>query len=170
MTNQNVISDWFHQYSDDVYNFLIYLVGRTDVEDLVQEVFIRALKGIGSFQGNSNPRTWLFSIARNLAIDEIRMRNRNKWKSVLSFETSHEPSTEVTPEVLLDLKEENKELYRAIQSLKSNFRDVIILRGIKGLSVQETSEVLAWSENKTRSTYHRAKIALQKRLGGALHE
>ncbi|MFT4416404.1 RNA polymerase sigma factor [Fredinandcohnia humi] len=171
MTNhKKIISDLFHQYSDDIYNFLLYRLGKADVEDLVQEVFIRAMNGFDSFQGKANPKTWLYSIARNIAIDEIRRRNRRKWKSIIPFHFSHEPNTEETPEKVLQLTEENRELYHAIESLQSSYRDVIVLRGIKGLSVQETAEILQWSENKTRSTYHRAKMALQKRIGGATNE
>ncbi len=174
MSNQQIISDWFHDYSDDVYQFLIYRMGSTDVEDLVQEVFIRAIKGLDSFKGNAQPKTWLFSIARNVALDELRKRSRNKWKSYLTFDANQEPVTEETPDTLFQEIEENQKLYEAIQSLKSNYRDVIILRGIKDLTVTETSSILNWSENKVRSTYHRAKKALQKQLehelGGVFSE
>ncbi|MBB2482931.1 RNA polymerase sigma factor [Bacillus sp. APMAM] len=66
MDSKKIISDWFHQYSDDIYQFFLYRIRPSDVEDLVQEVFIRAIKGLQSFQGNSSPKTWLFSIARNV--------------------------------------------------------------------------------------------------------
>ena len=69
------------------------------------------------------------------------------------------------PETVLELNERQKELCRAIQSLKSNYRDVIVLRGIKDLSIQETATILTWSENKVRITYHRALKALQKERG-----
>lgn len=170
MDKDEIITDWFHQYSDEIFNFLIYRIGHADVDDLVQEVFIRAINGFEQFKGESKPKTWLYSIARNIAIDEIRRRNRKKSKSLVSLETSEELSTDITPELILGLKEENKELYEAIQSLKSNYRDVIILRGIRGISVKETSEILSWNEKKTRLTYYRAKLALQKRLGGMSDE
>ncbi|MDG5788835.1 RNA polymerase sigma factor [Evansella sp. AB-P1] len=164
MSKQQIISDWFHQYSDDIYHFLIYRMGYVDVEDVVQEVFIRAIKGLDSFQGDSHPKTWLFTIARNTAVDEIRKRSRNKWKSYLTFDAKQEPIVEETPEKIIESSEENKELYLAIQSLKTNYREVVILRGIKDLSVKETSLILNWSENKVRSTFHRAKKVLQKEL------
>ncbi|UCZ54421.1 RNA polymerase sigma factor [Bacillus shivajii] len=164
MSKEQIISDWFYQYSDDIYHFLLYRIGSPDVEDVVQEVFIRAMKGLDSFEGNAQPKTWLFTIARNTAIDEIRKKSRNKWKDYLTFESKHEPADNETPADLIQLNEDNQELYRAIQTLKSNYRDVVILRGIKDLSVKETSEVLNWSESKVRSTYHRAKNMLHKKL------
>jgi RNA polymerase sigma-70 factor, ECF subfamily len=170
MDQEKIITDWFYQYSDEIYNFFIYRLGEADVDDLIQEVFIRAMNGLSSFQENASPKTWLYSIAKNLAIDEIRRRNRKKWKSIIPFSSHHEPSTEVTPELLLHLNEENKELYLAILSLKSGYKEVLLLRGIHQFSVTETAEILGWSENKVRSTYHRAKKALKTRLGGTFHE
>jgi RNA polymerase sigma-70 factor, ECF subfamily len=160
----NKISEWFYLYNKDIYHFLVYYIGSSDVEDLVQEVFIRAIKGFDTFQNKSNPKTWLFSIARNVGIDEIRKRKRLKIKQatwVQDVQTDEEP-----PEKIIQLNENNRLLYQAIQSLKANYRDVIILRGIKELTVSETASILNWNKNKVRTTYHRALKLLQKRIGG----
>ncbi len=167
MSSKDKISEWFHLYSDDIYHFLIYRIGSADVEDLVQEVFIKAINGLETFKGNASPKTWLFSIARNVAIDEIR---KNKWKKFISFDLIHEPKNLKTPETVFNENEATLELYMAVQSLKPSYRDVIILRGLKDLTVSEASFVLNWSENKVRSTYNRAKAALRKRMGGNLYE
>ncbi|MEK3990370.1 sigma factor-like helix-turn-helix DNA-binding protein [Robertmurraya sp. FSL R5-0851] len=71
---------------------------------------------------------------------------------------------------MLQENENNRLLYQAIQSLKANYRDVIILRGIKELSVSETASILHWNENKVRITYHRALKALQKAKEDFLYE
>lgn len=155
------ISDWFQQYSNDLYQFLIYYLGSTDVEDLVQEVFIRAIKKMDSFEEKSSPKTWLFSIARHIAIDEMRRKQRARIKNLILMGNQETQETK-TPESLLNLNETNKDLYNAIQQLKKNYRDVIILRGIKELSVEETAEILNWKEVKVRLTFHRAIKALQK--------
>jgi RNA polymerase sigma-70 factor, ECF subfamily len=155
------ISEWFSLYSNDIYQFFIYYIGSTDVEDLVQEVFIRAIKNFDSFEEKSSPKTWLFSIARHVGIDEIRRKQRLRVKNVL-FMQSQEKSEMTTPDRFLDLNETNKDLYKAIQQLKKNYRDVIILRGIKELSIEETAEILNWKEEKVRLTFHRAIKALQK--------
>jgi RNA polymerase sigma-70 factor, ECF subfamily len=160
----NKISEWFYLYNKDIYHFLVYYIGSSDVEDLVQEVFIRAIKGFDTYQKKSSPKTWLFSIARHVGIDEMRKRKRLTKKQMIWF--SDEQSDKETPEEILQLNENNRLLYQAIQSLKANYRDVIILRGIKEFSVAETAIILNWNENKVRITYHRALKTLQKSIGG----
>ncbi|MED4015577.1 RNA polymerase sigma factor [Sutcliffiella cohnii] len=154
------ISEWFYQYNKDIYHFLLYYVGSGDIDDLVQEVFIRAIKSFDTYQSKSSEKTWLFSIARNVGIDEIRRRKRARVKTALRF-TSFEQKEEQTPELMLKWSENNRDLYKVINSLKSNYRDVIILRALKELSVPETADILNWNENKVRITYHRALKALK---------
>lgn len=160
----NKISEWFYLYNKDIYHFLVYYIGSSDVEDLVQEVFIRAIKGFDTYEEKSSPKTWLFSIARHVGIDEIRKRNRFRVKQMIRF--WDDQTDKATPEEILQLNENNRLLYQAVQSLKANYRDVIILRGIKELSVSETASILNWTENKVRITYHRALKILQKSEGG----
>jgi RNA polymerase sigma-70 factor, ECF subfamily len=168
LMNSNQISEWFYLYNKDIYHFLVYYTGSGDVEDLVQEVFIRAIKGFDTYEKKSSPKTWLFSIARNVGIDEIRKRKRIGMKQIIRF--WEEQTDKETPEKLLQLNENNRLLYEAIQSLKQNYREVIILRGIKELSVSETASILNWNENKVRITYHRALKTLQKSKGDFLYE
>ncbi|MBP1947207.1 RNA polymerase sigma factor [Virgibacillus litoralis] len=165
MAEKEVITRWFHEYSDDILNFLIYYTGCVEVDDMVQEVFIKALNRIDTFNELSRPKTWLFSIARNVAIDEIRKwkREKNKIEKVGSYK---EQKGTQSPEEIYQLNETNRELYRIIKTLKQSHRDVLILRGIKELNIKETAAVLHWSENKVKVTYHRALKALEKKLGG----
>lgn len=174
MSNKQVISNWFYLYSDDIYQFLFYRLSSKhhDVEDLVQEVFIRALRNLDRFKGEASPKTWLYSIAKNVAIDAIRKSKRDKWKWLLLIESEKVPEnvTMETPEELYFISEEQKDLLNAIRSLKEAYQEVLIMRVIKELTVQETSAALGWTENKVRSTLHRARLALQAKLGGDDHE
>ncbi|WP_407272489.1 RNA polymerase sigma factor [Radiobacillus sp. PE A8.2] len=166
MPGNDIVSDWFDQYGDDIYHFLLYRVGPKDAEDLVQEVFLKAFKAADKFQYQSSPRTWLYSVARNVANDEFRKRKSRKRADLLSFDgTLDIPSTD-TPESIFYGNEEAQRISRAIQSLKSNYQEVLILRGIKELSIKETAEILSWSESKVRSTQTRARRALIQQLGG----
>jgi len=152
------IERWFLAYSNDVYRFLVYYTGRTDIDDLVQETFIRALKAIQKTE-IANPKTWLFAIARNAAIDEKRRSKLISWLPDLFLQ--HLVSPDKTPEESLELSENQRLLYDMINQLKPSYRDVLILRGIKGLSSKETGEVLGWSEAKVNMTFHRALKAVQ---------
>lgn len=169
MAVEERITEWFHEYSNDLLNYLIYYTGRVDVEDLVQEVFIKAFRRFHTFNELSNPKTWLFSIARNIAIDAMRRqkKERNKQQKLMDF---HQPAFNQSPEDIYRLNETNKEIYRKIQTLKQNYRDVLILKGIKEFSNKDTAAILHWSETKVSVTFNRALKALEKRIGGLYNE
>ncbi|WP_430787096.1 RNA polymerase sigma factor [Virgibacillus flavescens] len=104
MKDNKKIALWFKQYHDDILNFLVYYTGKVDVDDLVQEVFIKAVRNVNTFKGNSEPKTWLISIARNVAIDEMRKRKRESVKrdqAVQYKKVEHSPKN--SPEELFGL-------------------------------------------------------------------
>ncbi|MGD6831326.1 RNA polymerase sigma factor [Sutcliffiella halmapala] len=153
------IQNWYREFADGIYQYLIYFTGNKDVEDLVQEVFIRAIQSFHTFQGNSSPKTWLYSIARHAAMDRAR-KKRSKW---LQLEFIHTlKSSEKTPEEILHASEEIKDLYDSLKKLKASYREVLILRGIKDFTVSETAEILNWSESKVSLTCYRAIHALKE--------
>lgn len=154
-----LIEQWFLRYGDEIYKFLVYYTGTADVEDLVQEVFIKALQALDLFEGRAQPKTWLLSIARNTAIDHRRKQRLRKWLPDSWLQDVRDERK--TPEEWLDLHEEQHELYRSLQQLKPAFREVLILRGIKELSARETADILQWSESKVNVTYHRALKAMK---------
>ncbi|WP_163536676.1 RNA polymerase sigma factor [Gracilibacillus sp. YIM 98692] len=166
MSNKELVSEWFYQYHQDVYQFLVYYTGRLDTEDLVQEVFIKAMKGASRFNGRSSVKTWLFSIARSVAIDQIRKEKRRPFHFAVPWQNTYDLGHEQTPEQIVKGDESKQELYHAIHRLKRNYRDVIILRAIQELSVAETALTLGWSNQKVRTTYSRALKALGKLQGG----
>lgn len=159
--DEELITDWFDAYADDIYRFLVYYMSTPDVEDLVQEVFIKAINCYDSFNGKSSPKTWLISIARNLAIDEARRKKRQDWRRLIK---TYEYKTENSPEETQVANETKQHLHQAISKLKRNYRDVIILRGIEELSVAETAAILKWPDKKVSLTFHRALKALRKKL------
>lgn len=160
MNRRQQITNWYKQYRDDLHHFLIYYTGRSDVEDLVQEVFVQAIRNFHKYKGEAKVKTWLFSIARHLAIDAIRRDKVIKWVSLK--QELDLPVIDKTPEQCLEKNEELLELYQAIHKLKASYRDVLILKGINELSTLETAKILQWSENKVRVTLHRAIQALKK--------
>lgn len=162
MEAEQQIERWFRNYGSDVHNYLVYYLGNYEVEDLVQDVFIKALRGLSKFEGRASPKTWLFSIARHIAHDyEYKQRMRR----LLSLRLGRElRSSEKTPEELIHLREEQEELIRLMRSLRPNYRDVLLLRLVQDLSISEVAEILDWSENKVSVTYHRALKNLRHKM------
>ncbi|MGV3464095.1 MAG: RNA polymerase sigma factor [Heyndrickxia sp.] len=170
MDANKLLEEWFHSYGKEIYNYLIYMLWSEDVDDLLQEVFYRAYKGIDKFKGDSHPKTWLYSIARNVVFDFKRKEKSLYKKSQLMKNSDVNTAIDhKTPEYIYETNIRTQELMKSINMLKQNYRDVIILRGIKDFSVKETAQILGWSESKVNVSYHRAlkkmKILLEKREG-----
>ncbi|MFE8703327.1 RNA polymerase sigma factor [Cytobacillus sp. FJAT-54145] len=157
------IEKWFYKYEKDILNYLIYYTGSMDVEDLVQDTFIKAYQAYDRYRSDANPKTWLISIARNTAIDSYRKKGiLNKLKQKLLNERPDKVSPAPIEQLLKDL--ESKNLYEAISKLKTNYRDVVLLRGIAELSSAEAAQVLGWSVNKVNVTFSRATSKLNSVL------
>lgn len=155
------IEDWFHLYEKDITSFLMYYTGSIDVEDLVQETFLIAMKKISSFKEQSHPKTWLISIARNTVIDRYR---RNKvWKRIKHLLLREQKLSNESEERMM-VKQENAHLYKAIEQLTPRYKEIVILRGILELPSKEVSEVLKTNVNQVNVTFHRALKRLKEIL------
>ncbi|WP_052035845.1 RNA polymerase sigma factor [Tumebacillus flagellatus] len=158
--------DWkliYSLYANDVYRFLLYYAGsREEAEDLTQDVFLKVLAKLPGFEERSQLKTWIIAIARNLALDHLRKRNR---MAKLAQWLGRQPAEAVRlPEDLLYQSEQSRTLHAAIQTLKEEYRIVVILRGIQELTPAQTAEVLGWNQNKVNLVYHRAMKSLHKKL------
>lgn len=142
---------------------------REQAEDLTQETFIRAFNNYDTFERKANPKTWLFSISHNLAVDYIR---KQKPLELLKELVLFGKNTPVFTEEIMEVRESSLELYHALNELKGSYREVIILRKLKEFSIQETAEILNWSQSKVKNTLSRALSALEKQLNkeGIVHE
>lgn len=149
----NLIEKWFELYERDITSFLIYYTGTMDVEDLVQETFLRAMKNKSNYNDNAHPKTWLISIARNLVIDHFR--RRRVWDRIRHM-FLQEQSFSIDMERHIIISQDNRNLYEAINKLPSNYKGVLILRGILDMSSKEVSEVIKSNENNVNVLYHRS--------------
>ena len=143
----------------------------TDIDDVVQEVFVNALNALNKNVKIDNPRSWLITVARHAAIDYIRKQGRHR-DHTITFQDEIVTSGQQSVEEILQLDEQKKMLLQSIYHLKSSYQEVVILRGFKAFSVAETAEILNWNENKVRITYHRALKKLESMFnqGGAVDE
>jgi RNA polymerase sigma-70 factor (ECF subfamily) len=157
----------YEKYHQDVFRFLFYMVkNRETAEDLVQEVYIRVLKSYSKFQGNSSEKTWLFSIARNVAIDWFRKQKNWKQRFNDKFDWIEQQikDDQPFPEEITLQKEEVRHIMRCLNECTFNQRMVIIMRYFNELSISETAEALNWTESKVKISQHRALKALRVSL------
>jgi RNA polymerase sigma-70 factor, ECF subfamily len=152
---QQFFSDLYQRHYKDVYQFLFCFTGnQSDAEDLTQEVFLRIIKALDTFQGHSQIKTWILGIAKNTAKEWYRKRHFTKYVSDFIFDNL--TSMVGLPEQALHHKENQKIIAKALQDLKPAYRMVVFLRIIKEFSVKETAEILGCSEAKVKVDYHRA--------------
>lgn len=147
----------------DVFRFLVCFSGnQNDAEDLTQEVFIRVLKNLPNFKSGNNLKTWIFSIAKHVAVDHYRKKRLiSVFKDVFFTQLA---SKNKQPDEEFEITEMEQFVHEAISKLKPNYRSVIILRGINEFSIKETSEILQCSESKVKVDYHRALKDLKRKL------
>ncbi|WP_210365573.1 RNA polymerase sigma factor SigX [Bacillus sp. REN3] len=163
----SVFDDLYTKYHHDVFQFLFYMVkNKEQAEDLVQEVYIRVLKAYGRFEGKSSEKTWLFSIAKNVAIDHFRKQKGWKQRLLESFDLSARQVMDESPipEEIAMQREEIQMMYKCLDKCTVDQRLVIIMRYIHELSIAETAEALSWTESKVKTTQHRALKTLKKHM------
>ncbi len=147
----------------DVYRFIICFSGnQNDSEDMTQEVFIRVLKNLSKFNHTVSLKTWIFSIAKHVAIDHYR---KTKFISTIKdgfFKQLR--SNEKNPNEVAEQNEMKNYVQDAISKVKPNYRAVLLLRSINEFSIKETAEILECSESKVKVDYHRALKELDRKL------
>lgn len=157
----------YDAYHQDVFQFLIYLVkNRTLAEDLAHEVYVRVLRSYDKFAGNSSEKTWLFAIAKNVAIDHFRKQAVRQKHSLdfFDWETEQLHSTTPLPEDVLQANDEFMQVQSALEHCTGDQKMVIIMRYFQELSIAETAQILDWTEAKVKTTQHRAIKFLKQQL------
>lgn len=175
--NEQALEMLVTRYRDKLVNYINNLVHDRDVAvDLAQEAFIRVYRNADRYQGQYQFSTWLYRIATNLAIDEMRRRERKGrffFYNVMSLFQKDEkvyplPDARQCPEKALHQKEKVRVLQVAIDSLPAKYRLPFVLKEIQDLSYQETGQVLSLSLGTVKSRIHRAKMLLREKLVGVL--
>jgi RNA polymerase sigma-70 factor (ECF subfamily) len=156
------------RYESKVYSLAMKMLRNPeDAEDVLQETFLRAYRGIKSFKGNSTFSTWIYRITANSAL----MRLRKKQLPQVSIEDSDERETPISivdwapgPVEQLLNKEMQRVMDEAIETLPPEFRQVFILRDVEELSNGDVAEILDLSVAAVKSRLHRARLKVRNRL------
>ncbi len=149
-----------------LYNFAHWLTqDRAEAEDLVQETYMKALKGFASFQQGTNFRAWMYKILRNTFLTS---RTGLKAGLTLSLdnedERTAEPVAAETPETVLLAHVEKQAIEEALGELPVKFREVILLCDVEEMSYQEIGETLAIPIGTVMSRLSRARKAMRESL------
>src|SRR5262245_25159111 len=174
--NEAAFTQLVTKYKDPITNYLNVMVGDYDIAvDLCQETFLRVYKNITRYSNIYQFSTWIYRIATNLAIDEMRYRRRrgqvfynNIWGAASRGEDDG-PELEISDvregpgeEVLR--KESSQVLSDAIRSLPEKYRTAFILKEVQELQYEEVARILGCSAGTIKSRLHRARELLQRKL------
>lgn len=167
----SAFEDLVDKYQGRIYRHLRKIVhDGNQTEDLLQETFLSAYKGLGSFTGASSFSTWLFRIATNAALMFLRKHTHDQveYDDEIVNQSAEmmtaSPEFISTPlEILLSM-EGKRVLERAIEDLPVIYRTVMVLRDIEGFSLEETSDVLGISIPAVKSRLHRARNIVREAL------
>jgi RNA polymerase sigma-70 factor (ECF subfamily) len=147
-----------------------YLSDRAEVEDITQEVFIKAYRGLGGFRGDSAFYTWLYRIAVNTAKNYLESQGRRPPSADIEIEGAEllegvDGLRDLgTPERNLLTDEIADTVSRVIGSLPADLRTAITLRDLDGLSYEEIAHVMECPIGTVRSRIFRAREAIDKEL------
>jgi len=174
--NDEAFSQLVTRYKDSITNYLNMMVGDYDIAvDLSQETFLRVYRSIDRYSNIYQFSTWIYRIATNLAIDEIRYRKRRGqvfYRNVMGsrqpgdkegreFEIT-DPRRSPSDEILR--KESSRVLGDAIQSLPKKYRTAFIMKEVQELPYETIAKVLNCSSGTIKSRLHRARELLQRKL------
>ena len=149
------------------YNLARWLVGsQHDAEDVVQESYLRALKFFPGFRGG-NGRPWLLAIVRNTCYTWLRGNRMDAVTTELDEDMPLADTRDVNPEELLMAAARSELVQRALEQLPAEFREVVILRELEGMSYKEIAEIAGVPMGTVMSRLARARVRLQKLLSEA---
>jgi RNA polymerase sigma-70 factor (ECF subfamily) len=167
-------------YQDRLYNAVVRLVGdREEARELTQEAFTRGLMKLDTFRGDASPYTWLFRIAVNLAISQLRKVQRNRVFSLdrpsangqgrgddqaagLIDRVAQDRSE--PPPQRLERRERDEAVLAALGRLDAEYRAVLVMRDIEGFDYQQMADILGLPLGTLKSRLFRARLALRDEL------
>ena len=155
------------EYEKSVYAITQRMTGNAeDAADMTQETFIKAYNSLSSFRGDSKFSVWLYRIATNVCLDFLRSKSRKPTVS-LSVEDDEGEEVELdiadesqSPERLLERGLTRDAVRRGLNALSPEYRQILLLREIQGLSYEEISDVLTLEVGTVKSRIFRARKRL----------
>jgi RNA polymerase sigma-70 factor (ECF subfamily) len=153
------------EHADFVRGAVLRLGGpRSDVDDLVHDVFLVALRKRAEFEGRSSRTTWLYGIALKVVAGA---RRKSRLRRFFGLESAPEPTDSLTPARLFEQREAAAQLYRILDGMAEKKRSVFILYEIEGLSGEEIAEVAGCPLKTVWTRLHHARRELGEAVARA---
>lgn len=158
----------YEEFQPRIYRYLSNLTNVSEALDLTQAVFMKVGKSLEDFRGDSSLSTWIYRIATNVAFDHNKHgRAQRESEQLLDDESSIEDFPDQADhgtEKAYLLQEMNACIRGVIDRMRENYRTVLVLSEIEGLSNQEIAEVLNLSIDTVKIRLHRARAAFRKAM------
>jgi RNA polymerase sigma-70 factor (ECF subfamily) len=159
--DERAATELVERHASALARFAVSSGERGEVDELVQDTFVRAFNSIDGFRGESSFRTWLFTIERRLLIDRRRTEKRRRDRTEIH---EHDASTEYDALDGMVADETQDRLRRVVERLSPTQREVFTLRVAEGLSYKEIAEAVGTTEGAARVHYHNAMRAVKEFL------
>ncbi len=175
--DQAAFDEMVSRYWDRIYGMVNQLLRNSqDAEEVTQDAFIRAHRGLANFRGDSAFSTWLYQIATNLARNRYWYWWRRKRDKSVSFDAPVSadnattladliPAEMETPDDITVTQEFIDRIAHGMEKLSAKHREILTLRNIKNLSYEEIADILSISVGTVKSRIARARESLRSKLG-----
>lgn len=157
-------------YLKPIYNFVYrYIGGADDAEEITQEVFVKVWRHLGKFDQSKSFKIWLFSIAKNTALDFLKKKKAVPFSELAVQEGENALAESLAapaplPQEILEKQDLAQRLNRALETLASKYRPVLFLRYNDHFTFREIAETLGEPLQTVKSRHRRALILLRKLL------
>jgi RNA polymerase sigma factor (sigma-70 family) len=155
---------------DAAYNLARWLTRKDqDAEDLVQEAYLRAIRFFDGFHGEAG-RVWLLAIVRNTYYTWSKQKRGLGPATSFDEELHSAPETALDPQILALAAEDREQLRQALEQLPADYREILVLRELEGLSYKEIAEVAGLPMGTVMSRLARGRERLQQQLAAYMNK
>ena len=157
--------DIYRQYQQLIYVYTLRLLGNAEeAYDLTQDVFVNAFRAIDRLNEKPNLAAWLYRIATNACLDQLRRRQRIRWQPLDTCTSAFHPSqvARENPEAETLRKETARQVQKTLARLQPKYRTCLVLREYQDLSCEEIAQVLGITPGAVKSLLYRAREAFRR--------
>ena len=159
--------DLVRRYSSPLFHFIYHLLGDYDrASDVLQQVMVQLYISLPKLHQEKSFKSWLFKVAHNRAIDELRSRRYTHFSELEPADMDETELTAITdnspqPQEMLEYHELQQILRKAIKQLPTHYQDIVLLRYLLQLTFPEISQIVGMPEATVKTYFHRAKPLLR---------